>query len=179
LRDEEELLSATPRSISALERLDRGFCRLNGLAVGAMLAGMLVLVFVNVIGRYFFLVSFGWIEEVSRYLMIWIVFLGAGLALREGMHVAVTILSDLSGPVRPAFKWGAWVLTFAFFLALAKFGYDYAMFASRQRSAMLQLPMWAVYLSVPIGSLLVLIHMLFDLRRGNRPDEDELVKSAS
>lgn len=172
-------MSATPRSNAALDRLDRGFCRLNGFAVGAMLAIMLVLVFVNVIGRYFFLVSFGWIEEVSRYLMIWIVFLGAGLALREGMHVAVTILSDLSGPVRPAFKWGAWVLTFVFFLALAKFGYDYAMFASRQRSAMLQLPMWAVYLSVPIGSVLVLIHMLLDLRHGERSDEDELVKSAS
>ncbi len=162
-----------------LDRFDRGFCRLNGFAIGAMLAVMLATVFVNVVGRYFFLISFGWIEEVSRYLMIWIVFLGAGLALREGMHVAVTILSDLAGSVRPAFKWGAWALTFAFFLALAKFGYDYAMFASRQRSAMLQLPMWAVYLAVPVGSALVLVHMLLDLRHDERPHDDEIVKSAS
>lgn len=147
-----------------VERIDGALVRANGFAVGAMLAAMLALVFANVVGRYFFSVSFGWIEEVSRYLMIWIVFLGAGLAMREGMHVAVSLFADISGPLKPGFKWGAWALTFAFFAALAWFGFDYAMFAARQRSAMLQLPMWTIYLAVPIGSVLTLAHMLLVLR---------------
>lgn len=149
---------------SALDRVDDAFCRINGYAVGAMLFVMLALVFVNVVCRYFFFVSFGWIEEVSRYLMIWIVFLGAGLGLREGMHVAVTLFVDIAGPARPYLMKAAWIGTFVFFAALGWYGYEYAMFAARQRSTMLQLPMWTIYLAVPIGSLLTLIQMLLALR---------------
>lgn len=149
---------------SAIDRVDNAFCRINGYAVGAMLFVMLVLVFVNVVCRYFLHVSFGWIEEVSRYLMIWIVFLGAGLGLREGMHVAVTLFVDIAGPARPHLLKAAWIGTFVFFAALGWYGYEYAMFAARQRSAMLQLPMWSIYLAVPIGSLFTLIHMLLALR---------------
>lgn len=162
--------AATIGRRSALDRLDQAFIRMNGFAVGFLLLAMLVLVFANVVLRYIFANSFGWVEEVSRYLMIWIVFLGAGLASREGMHVAVTLFSDIAGPLRPGFKWAAWAGTFAFFAALAWFGYEYAMFAARQRSTMLQLPMWTIYLAVPIGSALTLVHMLFDLRVHPEPE---------
>ncbi|WP_265516825.1 TRAP transporter small permease [Nitratireductor luteus] len=143
---------------------DRWLCVVNGLLVAAMLATMLSLVFANIVSRYFFSVSFGWIEEVSRYLMIWIVFIGAGLAMREGMHVAVTIFVDLTTRIKPALTWAAFALVFAFFAALAWYGTEYAQFASRQRSAMLHLPMSMIYLAVPIGSCLAILHLLLSLR---------------
>lgn len=162
---------------SVVASIDRTIIRINGWVIGIMLMVMLALVCTNVVGRYFFLYSFGWIEEVSRYLMIWIVFLGAGLALREGMHVAVTLFADLSMGLKPVFKWAAWILTFLFFAALAWYGYKYAMFAARQRSTMLQLPMWTIYLAVPIGSVMCIVHMVLDLLNPKK-DAEEAVEVA-
>src|SRR3990167_3110257 len=65
----------------------------RGLIV-AMMAAMVALVFTNVVSRYILNFSIIWAEELSQYLMVWITFLGAGLAMREGRHVAVEMLQD-------------------------------------------------------------------------------------
>jgi TRAP-type transport system small permease protein len=147
-----------------LHRFDLSFRLVNGAAVAIMLAAMLALVFANVVSRYLFSVSFGWAEEVSRYLMIWIVFIGAGLALRESKHVAVTLFADMSVKLKPAFTFAVFALVLAFLVALVWYGWEYAQFASRQRSAMLRLPMAWVYMAVPIGALLAILHLLLSLR---------------
>ena len=74
--------------------LERAFVRVNQWLVVALMGSMAMLVFVNVITRYVFNFSIIWAEEFSQYLMIWIAYLGAGLALREGRHVAVEMLQD-------------------------------------------------------------------------------------
>ena len=71
----------------------------NRAVVFAMMAVMTTLVFINVIARYLFNFSIIWAEEISQYLMIWIAYLGAGLALREGRHVALELLHDRLTPV--------------------------------------------------------------------------------
>ena len=56
---------------------------------------MAALVFLNVVTRYLFNNSIIWVEELTQYEMIWVAYLGAGLALREGRHVAVDTLRYL------------------------------------------------------------------------------------
>ena len=65
---------------------------LNRWVLIALMAAMAVLVFANVVSRYVFNYSFIWVEELSRYMMIWVGFLGAGLVLRVGAHIAVDVL---------------------------------------------------------------------------------------
>ena len=64
-------------------RFERYLVAANRAIVFLMMAVMATLVFVNVVARYVFNFSIIWAEEVSQYLMIWIAYLGAGLALRE------------------------------------------------------------------------------------------------
>jgi TRAP-type transport system small permease protein len=66
------LVRAAERSVEALMALD--------------LALIVVLVFSNVVGRYGFGSGFAGAEEVSRLLFVWLVFLGAILALRRRAH---------------------------------------------------------------------------------------------
>lgn len=61
--------------------------------VVAILATMSCLVFLNVILRYGFNSSINITEEVSRYLFVWLTFLGAVLAFNGNQHVRVTILT--------------------------------------------------------------------------------------
>ena len=84
---------APPRSL--LDRLEHLVVRLNQGLVVALMASMAMLVFANVVARYLFSSSVIWVEELTQVQMIWVAYLGAGLALREGRHVAVDTLQDL------------------------------------------------------------------------------------
>lgn len=69
-----------------------GICRAIEALLAACLAVMVVLVFGNVVLRYGFNSGITVSEEVSRWLFIWITFLGAVVALRENSHLGVDMV---------------------------------------------------------------------------------------
>ena len=83
---------------------------------------------------------------------------------RHGLHVAVTLLTDAVPPLRRPLFWLGFAVTFAFFALLLRYGLEYAGFAARQRSTILRLPMYWVYMAVPVGAGLALAHMVLGLR---------------
>jgi TRAP-type transport system small permease protein len=71
--------------------IDR-FCRALDLLIAAALALMVVLVFGNVVLRYAFNSGIAISEEVSRWLFVWLCFMGAVVALKEGGHLGTDML---------------------------------------------------------------------------------------
>lgn len=69
-----------------------GFCRVLELLMAAALAVMVVLVFGNVVLRYGFNSGITVSEEVSRWLFVWLTFLGAIVAMREHGHLGSDML---------------------------------------------------------------------------------------
>ncbi|MDP9899027.1 TRAP transporter small permease [Variovorax ginsengisoli] len=67
-------------------------CRMLEAVIGFMLAVMVVLVFGNVVLRYGFNSGITVSEEVSRWLFIWMTFLGAVVALKEHGHLGVDMV---------------------------------------------------------------------------------------
>ncbi|WGE89074.1 TRAP transporter small permease [Actinobacillus arthritidis] len=64
-----------------------------------ILSAMSILVFLNVVLRYGFNSSINVTEEVSRYMFVWLAFLGAVLAFSENQHVSVTVLTEKLSPI--------------------------------------------------------------------------------
>jgi len=82
-----------------LARLEAWMVKLaEGLLV-LLLAGMVVMVFGNVVLRYGFNSGLNFSEEMSRYMFVWLTFIGAVLAFREYGHVGVETFVRLLGPV--------------------------------------------------------------------------------
>ena len=75
-----------------LDRISRFLEKTLSYLVAFLLAVMSIVVFGNVICRYFLDASIAWYEEVSRFLLIWIVFLGAVIALIRGDHLGIDFL---------------------------------------------------------------------------------------
>ena len=74
--------------------------RVNALAeyaVCALLAVMVVVVFLQVIFRFIIRSSLPWSEELSRYVMVWIVFLGASIGIKRKSHIGVEVVVDVAG----------------------------------------------------------------------------------
>jgi TRAP-type C4-dicarboxylate transport system permease small subunit len=60
------------------------------VAVG-LLGIMTLLVFAQVVLRFLFGLGFGWIDELARIAFIWVVYLGAVVGMRRGLHLRVSI----------------------------------------------------------------------------------------
>ena len=134
----------------------------NRWLVIALMAAMAVLVFANVVSRYLLNYSIIWVEELTRYMMVWVGFLGAGLVLRLGAHIAVEAFQDLLPPrAARALRAGIVVLLGATFAAMTWLGARYAAFAWDQETPVLNWSTGAVYLAIPMGSALLLAHLVF------------------
>jgi TRAP-type C4-dicarboxylate transport system permease small subunit len=75
--------------------------------MAALLAIMVVLVFGNAAGRYLFATGFAASEELSRLAFVWLIFLGAILAVRERAHVGVDMLVQRFSPLGKRISLGA------------------------------------------------------------------------
>lgn len=65
---------------------------------GILTGGMVLFVFLNVILRIFFNSGLTWSEELSRYLFVFVTYIGAISAMRAGEHMTVDVLVAKLGP---------------------------------------------------------------------------------
>jgi TRAP-type C4-dicarboxylate transport system permease small subunit len=141
------------------------FVELNKWAVILLLGAMSVIVFTNVSLRYLTNYSIPWAEEVARYLMIWMTFLGAGLTLRYGGHVAITNLMDALSPRGQRLLRAVIVVgLLAFFVVMIWVGYNYAMRMRFQLTPATRIPFSYIYAAIPVGFALMVAHLLLVVR---------------
>ncbi|MBX3601476.1 MAG: TRAP transporter small permease [Rubrivivax sp.] len=151
---------------AGLQRLERGVVRTNQALIVALMASMAVLVFANVVSRYVFNHSILWVEELTQIQMIWVTYLGAGLALREGRHVSVDTLQDLlPPPLQRLLRTLIAIALATFMLVLLVLGVQIAQFTWAQETPMMGLPTGLPYLAIPVGAAGVLLHLLLFWRR--------------
>jgi TRAP-type C4-dicarboxylate transport system permease small subunit len=144
----------------SLSRLEWVLVAANRAIIFLMMAVMATLVFTNVITRYIFNFSIIWAEELSQYLMIWITYLGAGLALREGRHVAVEIFQDrLPRALRRLVRAALAAAMLGFLVVLAVLGVRIAAFTWSQETPVLNLPTGLPYLAIPVGAAVMALHL--------------------
>lgn len=149
----------------AIDAFERGLMRVNRAALIVLLAAMALIIFANVVLRYGTSASIEWAEEVARYLMVWLTFLGAGPVLRYGGHIAVENLQDaLPGRAAMALRALIAALLLAFFAFMVVYGVLYVQRAQFQMTPTTQVSMAWVYAAMPVGGGLLLLHWLLVLR---------------
>ncbi len=137
--------------------------------VFAAMAALVAVITLQIVTRVFFTAT-GWTEEVARFLLVWLTFLGATLALAEGRHIAVTVLVDrLPAPPRRALVVAGHLAAAAFLAALAWIAWRYTSMQGTQVSAALRVPMIWVYAVIPATCALMAVSSLLSaLAPGSR-----------
>lgn len=127
------------------------------LIVGILLGA--VVLFVNVVLRNFGM-GLEWAEELAKFAIMWITFGGCGAAVREKSHMNISALYDSVGPgMRKAMDVFINTVCFGFSTFLFVYGAKLVskVFTTSQLSPTMQLPMWIIYISVPIGAALMML----------------------
>ncbi|HJU32378.1 MAG TPA: TRAP transporter small permease [Hyphomicrobiaceae bacterium] len=131
-----------------------------GYVGGAILAVMTAAVFTQVVLRYLGRVGIDGLEEVPRYLFIWLVMIGAASAMQRGEHTVLDYFVNRMGPRARALVIAVTnIVGIGLFLYLIKLSWVLVPNAQLQTSAGLNLPLGYVFVAVPIGSALIILPM--------------------
>lgn len=148
----------------ALRLIDRALGAVTAAGVIVTMAAMSIVIVLQVYFRYIASSPLPWSEEAARYLMVWLVFLGAPAALRTGQHVGVTIFRDMSPRLlRLILTVVGEVIVLTLLAYVVYHGYQVTVRNLMQSSPALRIPIGWVTAAVPIGSALMMIEIVKSL----------------
>ncbi|MDR2825590.1 MAG: TRAP transporter small permease [Deltaproteobacteria bacterium] len=129
------------------------------------LTSMVLITGLQVVCRMYF-TALAWSEELTRYFLVWSTFLGAACVYKRMGHINVTIIRGLFPPkVQKTLQVLVHLLCTVFFIIAIYYGIKYMNIQSRQLSAAMRIPMRWVYLAIPLGCGIMLLHVLDLLAR--------------
>ncbi|MEM7774673.1 MAG: TRAP transporter small permease [Pseudomonadota bacterium] len=171
--------------LSRLNRVNLELCRVASILLCGAIVGIVA---AGVFFRYVLNDSLSWAEELSKFCMLWLVFVGSPIALRAGNHIAIEILPGalperMAAILRTMVM--AIVITFLFILIWKSWGFA-ANGWNQTAIAIGDVSMFWIFVAIPVGSasmLLVAVQLFFEhLTRvfgGTPPVDPFLVRYAS
>lgn len=132
-----------------------------------LLVAMTGVTFAQVFFRFVIVHSLPWSEEFSRYALVWASFIGASIALKRGLHIGVeAFVAKLSKEKKRLIYLITLMFILLFLIVVIIKGFQMAFFNMRQSSPAMRIPMGFPYLAIPVGSLIMLLHLLNELVLG-------------
>ena len=147
--------------------------RLIEAVLATLMATMAVVVFVGVVWRYVLVSPLGWPDEIGRFSLIWSSLLGTYIAYRRAEHIRVdAIVNRMSEATQRKLEIITTILMAVLLVALTIEGFKYCAAFMDSPSAILELPLGAVYLALPVSGVLMIFAILGNLAtiaRGESP----------
>ena len=144
-----------------MKRLLDGYTRLLKVVRTLLMAALIVPVTLQILSRYTGIIPrYIWTEEVARFCFMWIVMIGAMIAVRDGTHFDVDVLPHFKSHRGEAavriFVHLAMLLVALIFIV---YGYDFAKFGALQTSELAGLPMLTIYIAWPLAGVTWLLFL--------------------
>jgi len=138
--------------------------------VFAIFWGLAFIVFLQFFTRYVLNDSLAWTEEIARYGLMWVVFIGGAMVTRRNSHIAVELISNVMkpGPLRSCLLAFVDVVKLAFIGLLAYLSITILDRMGIQRMTVIDWPMSYVYAGVALGCFLMLLRQIQTIWRNAR-----------
>lgn len=143
--------------------------RLNAVVtlLVAALLGVVTLAVVTQVMVRFVLTAVGvnisapWTEELARYTLIWMVFLGAAVGVRHARMIALEFgVRSLPAKIGVPIRYAVMIMSMAFFGLLVWVGLDFLELGRSERSPVLGITRDYVYWAMPVGMTLMILNSL-------------------
>jgi TRAP-type C4-dicarboxylate transport system permease small subunit len=155
--------SAVRGALGILERLNLAVYYL----IGVLLAAISAVVLMQVVVR-FVLTNLGvniaapWTEELARYLLVWLIFLGAAVGCRRMQLISLEFaIKGLPGIVGIVMRYMALILCLGLFVLMLRFGVQFVqVLGATELSPVMQISKIWVYWAMPAGAALMIVNTL-------------------
>lgn len=151
-------MTALIKITALLKRLNTvllSICKYLIIIIVAVIAAILI---AAVVFRYGLNSALSWAEELSKYLMVWLTFLGAPIALRQFGHINIDLFVGMLPARLEQFSHLLISLIIALTMGIVLWkGWGFAQLGARQVASSFNLSMFYLYVAVPIGSALTVL----------------------
>ncbi|MDT8274124.1 MAG: TRAP transporter small permease [Desulfomonilia bacterium] len=152
--------SAAPASRAGriLDSLLSHGARIEDVLIALFLGAMILLVLVQIVLRNWYATGIMGGAEMVRHLVLWVAFIGAALAAREGKHIRIDLAARILPPMmRDLFEFVTTVFSVIVcgILVYAATYFVLMDYRSGTTIAFFSLPVWILEIIIPIGYLLV------------------------
>lgn len=145
--------------MDALERISRSVNHWVEYVLFGLGFAMSVVVAVQVFFRYALNHSLFWSEELARYLLVWLTFLGASVAYRRKMHPGIDIVyAMMPASIQRTISIFIHFISTVLFGVMIFYGIQFSYFVRLQISPALYLPKWIVFSIIPLSGIILMIH---------------------
>jgi TRAP-type transport system small permease protein len=135
--------------------------RLVEVMIFVMLAIMVMVISAGVFWRYVLNDSLSWSEELGRYLLVWISFLGASIGTYQAAHISISVVTDRLPPrIRWLTQLATDLMIVVFLSAILYQSIKILPVMSVRIAPTLGLRMSVVYVVLPLSSAVMLLHMV-------------------
>jgi len=150
-----------------VRQLGDTFNRLEEIIASCLLITTSLFVFMQVVLRYGFGFTLAWIEESARYMIVWFVFLGASIGVREKAHPAMDMLLHIAPKlVKTILQIVVTIICMAFCVTIVRSGISVVVsaYSMGATSPALRVPLFIPYIAVPAGLGLMFIRYALQLK---------------
>lgn len=153
---------------TACNAINRAASWLLIIYIGVNTALVIIVVLYRMTGR-----GIAWSEELSRWLLVGICFVGASVAMNRGAHVGVTAVVDfVPDLVKRLLVFAANSAVMFFLIYFIRYSFITAMASQRSVGAVVNIPMMWPYLQLVLGGVLMAVQLLPNLIGPFIPAED-------
>ncbi|MDB5370598.1 MAG: hypothetical protein JWP20_2156 [Roseomonas sp.] len=151
-------MTETVEGAGPLRRLADVYASLLRGLLGFSVLILLFPVTLQIVSRFTALIPhYIWTEEMARFGLVWMVMIGAMLAVREGTHFVVDVFPLLTPRGNAKVELVAGVFVIAFSLIFLIFGWEFTEFAFYRISEMAELPLWMIHIAWPLAGFSFLV----------------------
>lgn len=146
--------------VNAIHKVSDAVDRISSILCVLILTAMVLITGAQIVFRLWF-TALTWSEELTRYLLIWSTFIGAGIVYKHAGHISVTIVQGLfPAPVQKGLKLLVHLVCGVFCGMVVWVGFKYMSMQGGQLSAALRIPMRLMYLAIPVGCIIIELHIV-------------------
>jgi TRAP-type transport system small permease protein len=139
-----------PRGV--LRRINAAYAWVLDILLTISVAVIIVPVSLQIFARFTELLPRSiWTEELSRFLLVWMVMIGAMVAVREGTHFNVDLFPSLTGRTKAAADILAGLFVLVFGGVFLWWGIEFTDFAWFRISELAELPLWMIHIAWPVA----------------------------
>ena len=134
----------------------------EGLVVTLVIVATL-LYFSQVVTRYLFGFTFPWAEEMMVTLLVWSIFIGSSIAVKQRLHISVDVLVNLfSKRIQRVVHYGALIICLIFSSAMIVLGIRYVVFLRGTGTIVISsgLPQYLNLICIPLGGCFMSLRFL-------------------
>lgn len=126
-----------------------------------LMAAITLVLFSNVVFRYFLKDPIFWANEASIFMMAWVTFLGGSLSLKYKSQASITFLVNrFSDRIKKTLNIVTNIVILIALGFLIYISFDWIFSLTGTKSSSMRIPMWIPYLSVPVGLTFSFVHIL-------------------